>query len=262
MENIQENENVVRLAKPQRKGILRLIFSRFLLIFLLLALEVGLIVYGVYFLDDKFPNLVYIWRLFSVLMIIYLFNCPMDSSAKLSWMLLISFLPIAGTGILLFTQSNLGQRTTCKLIGQQIKKSRGLLVQPENVIKEIEHDRSGVDDLCTYLNRSGHFPLYDRTGVTYFPTGEDKFRAMLEELEKAEKFIFMEYFIVEEGYRDVRDVHPAGRLLETAGGKGNQSQACFPDHTLRFLALQLPRSQKNLRDRREGGLQRRRQSGG
>ena len=200
MENIQENENVVRLAKPQRKGILRLIFSRFLLIFLLLALEVGLIIYGFYFLDDKFPNLVYIWRLFSVLMIIYLFNCPMDSSAKLSWMLLISFLPIAGTGILLFTQSNLGQRTTCKLIGQQIKKSRGLLVQPENVIKEIEHDRSGVDDLCTYLNRSGHFPLYDRTGVTYFPIGEDKFRAMLEELEKAEKFIFMEYFIVEEGY--------------------------------------------------------------
>ncbi|MDO5459358.1 MAG: PLD nuclease N-terminal domain-containing protein, partial [Eubacteriales bacterium] len=124
MENIRENENVVRLAKPQRKGILRLIFSRFLLFFLLLALEVGLIIYGFCYLDDKFPNLVYIWRLFSVLMIIYLFNCPMDSSAKLSWMLLISFLPIAGTGILLFTQSNLGQRTTRKLIGQQIKKSR------------------------------------------------------------------------------------------------------------------------------------------
>ena len=98
MENIKENENVVRLAKPQRKGILRLIFSRFLLIFLLLALEVGLIIYGFYFLDDKFPNLVYIWRLFSVLMIIYLFNCPMDSSAKLSWMLLISFLPFLCSG--------------------------------------------------------------------------------------------------------------------------------------------------------------------
>ena len=29
--------------------------------------------------------------------------------------------------------------------------------------------------------------------------GEDKFASMIKELEKAEKFIFMEYFIVEEG---------------------------------------------------------------
>ena len=194
------NENVVRLAKPQRKGLLRIIFSRFLIIFLLLALEVGLIIYGFTYLGGKFPNLIYLWRLFSALMIIYLFNCPMDSSAKLSWMLLISFLPIAGTGILLFTQSNLGHRTTRKLISQQINKSKGLLTQSEIVVKEIEHDRSGTDDLCTYLNKSGHFPLYDHTGVTYFPIGEAKFQAMLEELEKAEKYIFMEYFIVEEGY--------------------------------------------------------------
>ena len=36
--------------------------------------------------------------------------------------------------------------------------------------------------------------------MTYYPLGEDKFEAMLEELEKAEDFIFMEYFIIEEGY--------------------------------------------------------------
>jgi cardiolipin synthase len=36
--------------------------------------------------------------------------------------------------------------------------------------------------------------------VTYYPLGENKLEAMLAELEKAEKYIFMEYFIVEEGY--------------------------------------------------------------
>jgi cardiolipin synthase len=41
--------------------------------------------------------------------------------------------------------------------------------------------------------------LYDNTEVEYFPLGEHKFKAMLEELEKAKEFIFMEYYIVDEG---------------------------------------------------------------
>ena len=36
--------------------------------------------------------------------------------------------------------------------------------------------------------------------VTYFPLGEDKFEEMIRQMERAEKFIFMEYFIVDEGY--------------------------------------------------------------
>ena len=58
---------------------------------------------------------------------------------------------------------------------------------------------SGTDDLCRYLNRSGCFPIYENTEVAYFPLGEDKFASMLDELKKAESFIFMEYFIIDEG---------------------------------------------------------------
>jgi cardiolipin synthase len=59
---------------------------------------------------------------------------------------------------------------------------------------------SGMDDLCRYVNRTGDFPIYDNTDVVYFPLGEHKFNALITELEKAEKFIFMEYFIIDEGY--------------------------------------------------------------
>lgn len=43
------------------------------------------------------------------------------------------------------------------------------------------------------------YPAYRNTSVTYFPLGEDKFREMLIQLEKARKFIFLEYFIVHDG---------------------------------------------------------------
>ena len=198
---MENEEAVARLAKPQKKGILRLVFSRFFLILLLFALEIGLLVFGYVFFTEKFPDLISILRLFSLVMVIYLFNCGMDNSAKLTWMLIISIVPLVGTGILLFTQTNLGHRTERRLIREQIDASKDLISQPREVIEEIEHDGSGTDDLSRYLSHSGSFPLYDHTEVRYFPSGEAKFEAMLNELEKAEKFIFMEYFIIEEGYR-------------------------------------------------------------
>ena len=197
---MENEENVVRLAKPKRKGLLSLIFSRFFVIALLLAIQVGVIIVAYIFFMDKVPYLVGIVRFFSLIMVIYLFNCPMDSSAKLTWMFIISIAPLLGTGFLCFTQSNLGHRMERDMLKKQIDLTRNSIEQPENVIRELEHDGSGTDDLCRYLKRSGCFPLYDQTEVTYFPSGEAKFKAMLEEMEKAEKFIFMEYFIVEEGY--------------------------------------------------------------
>ena len=197
---MNNEENVVRLAKPVKKGILRLLFSRFFLIVLLLLAQVVLMGSIYLYFMEKLPVLLTIQIIFSFVMVLYLFNCNMDSSAKLTWMLIISILPLPGTIFLCFTQSNLGHRLEKKLISAQIEKSRQFIDQPEHVLDQVEHDGSGTDDMCRYLNRCGVSPLYNHTRVDYFPLGEDKFKSMLEELEKAEKFIFMEYFIVEEGY--------------------------------------------------------------
>lgn len=212
---MENEENVVRLAKPRKKGILRLIFSRFFVIALLLALQVAIIVVAYVFFMDKVPYLVGVVRFFSLIMVLYLFNCPMDSSAKLTWMFIIAIAPLLGTGFLFFTQSNLGHRMEREMFKKQIDLTRDSLEQPMNVIREMEHDGSGTDDLCRYLKRSGCFPLYDHTEVTFFPSGEEKFKAMLEEMEKAEKFIFMEYFIVEEGYM-------WGRILDVLTRKAKE----------------------------------------
>ena len=195
-----DNENIVSLAKPVKKGILRLIFSRFFIIAILLVLQVAIVVMAYLQFREKLPALMNIQWLFAYIMIIYLFNCSMDSSAKLTWMLIIALLPIPGAVMLWWTQANIGHRMETEFAKKQIDMTRNMLTQPENVVKEIEHDGSGTDDISKYLNNTGCFPVYDKTQVTYYNLGEKKFEAMLEELEKAEKYIFMEYFIVEEGY--------------------------------------------------------------
>ena len=212
---MENEENVVRLAKPVKKGLLRLIFSRFGVIALLILLQVAIMVFINGYFIKQLPILVALQSVFTLCMVIYLFNCRMDSTAKLTWMLIIAVAPLAGAMFLAFTQSNIGHRMEQAMVRQQIDDTRSILKQPENVLQEVEHDGSGTDDLCRYLNLNGCFPLYKYSAVTYYPLGENKFDAMLEELEKAEKFIFMEYFIVEEGYM-------WGRILDILIRKASQ----------------------------------------
>ena len=91
---------VIRLAKPLKKGLLRLVFSRFFVFVILLAAQIALMIFVYFWFADQLPVLLHIQWVFAFVMIIYLFNCSMDSSAKLTWMLVISLLPPLGAALL------------------------------------------------------------------------------------------------------------------------------------------------------------------
>ena len=192
--------DIYRLAKPRKKGLIHLLFSRFFVIVLLLIVQILLVVSFYGWLSNLLPVFSVMLTVLTVGSVIYLFNSGMDSAAKLTWMFIIAILPVSGAAMLAFTQLNLGHRAVQKRATELIEQSKHALSQPEGVLEKLAGDPSGTDDLVTYLNNSNCFPVYDHTEVTFFPLGEAKFAAMLEELKKAEKFIFMEYFIIEEGF--------------------------------------------------------------
>ncbi|MBQ9065246.1 MAG: cardiolipin synthase [Blautia sp.] len=199
-DNSVKESDVYRLAKPRKKGLLRLIFSRFFVIVLLLIVQILITISLYAWLEDLFPYFSGFIAVFTICGVIYLFNSGMDSAAKLSWMFIIAIVPITGVAFLAFTKTNIGNRKVRRRVDELISMTKDALEQPAGVRETLEADTSGTDDLVKYLNRSGCFPVYDRTEATYFPLGEDMFEALLPELEKAEKFIFMEFFIIDEGY--------------------------------------------------------------
>ena len=192
--------DIYRLAKPRQKGLLALVFSRFFIIALLIILQVMLYVAFYGWLKSWMPFFAGFMLISTVVGVVYLFNCDMDSSAKLTWMLVIAIMPIPGVVLLCFTQTNLGNRMLTQRMDALIQQTRDAIPQPEGVLEALEEDGSGTDDLIKYLNRTGCFPACANTEVTYFPSGEEKFAALIEALKAARKFIFMEYFIIEEGY--------------------------------------------------------------
>ena len=194
------DKKIFRLAKPKKKGLLSLLFSRFLIVVLLFLLKICMMISVHMWLNEYISYFSVITTIFTLFMVIYLFNCDMNETAKLTWMFIIAVLPLPGACFLYFTQSDLLHGTVKKRVNVLIESTKQAIIQSEDVIRQVEADGSGVASLVQYLNKGGCFPLFNYTDTTYFPSGEKKFAAMLEELKKAEKYIFMEYFIIEEGY--------------------------------------------------------------
>ncbi len=215
VKNYSTDANEIRLIKYHKKGLLRLIFSRLGLIIVLLAFQIAIFVTLMLWLAAGFKYYTILMGVFTTIMVFYLYNCDMDSSAKLTWMIIIAIFPIPGALFLAFTQVEIGHRALKRRMLFIMSETRNSLRQDKEVIRELIEDANGQEDLHRYINRTGCFPIYKNSEVTYFPWGQDKYEVMMEEIEKAEKFIFLEYFIIEEGYM-------WGRLLKLLVEKAKQ----------------------------------------
>ena len=72
-------------------------------------------------------------------------------------------------------------------------------VQNQEVIKDIEKQDLRVAGQVRYLSNHVGFPIYENTNATYYKSGEENFKDMIRELKAAKHYIFMEYFIIDEG---------------------------------------------------------------
>ncbi len=206
-----ENTGIQLLKKRGRKGIFHILFSRMGMIILLLLVQIALLV-GLMLRFQRFiPHYVGAAMVLNVVMVLFLFNSRADNAVKLTWLVVITVLPVFGALLYLYTQSDLGHRALKEVLNQLMEETKDKVQQDENVAERFAREDPGAAALAHYLRREG-FPVYDATETTYFPIGEAKFEVLLRQLEKAEKFIFLEYFIIDEGVM-------WGRVLEILARK-------------------------------------------
>lgn len=198
--NYSKDDSIIRLTRYQKKGLLRIIFSRLGGIILLLGLQVMMITSLFTWFSTYIPYYSTVKVAFTVIMVIYLFNSAMESSAKLTWMFIISMFPFSGAIFLAFTQIEIGHIAMKKRMLRVMHSTSDSLPLDRTVMDDLADDESGLKEMSQYLSNTGDFPIYKNTEVTYFSCGEEKFEALIPELEKAEHFIFLEYFIITEGY--------------------------------------------------------------
>ncbi len=148
---------------------------------------------------DLTPYYYVISSLFAAVMVLTVVNNSMDSTAKITWLFLLMFAPVFGASFYLYHKFNWGSRAAAKSFRNCIFLSRDKITQNPEVLESLSAESPENASLLQYLNRSGCFPVFNKTYCCYFPMGEDMFISMISELRLAKKFIFMEYFIIDEG---------------------------------------------------------------
>jgi len=130
--------------------------------------------------------------LFLVLFVIY----RNDTSAyKLGWILLILLIPIFGALMYLF----FGNKRPSRRIREKLNPVVDAHKEDLKQIYEIDGIGSRLKRTVDYISKKGPFPAWDKTETKYYKLGDDAFPELLEDLKRAEHFIFLEYFIVGRG---------------------------------------------------------------
>lgn len=196
----EERENKeIRLLKKGQKGLIHALFSRLGLFLLLLLLQVFALFSVFRWFENVLPHIMGGAALYTIVMVVYLLNSRLDPTAKITWLVVVMLLPVFGAMLYWFTKSEIGHKAVKARMEQINAKTRDCISQDSRVMDALRRENPGAASLARYLSRNACHPVFDRTAVTYFPLGEDKWAEMLRQLEQAEHFIFMEYFIVDEG---------------------------------------------------------------
>ena len=222
----------ISLLKKGRRGFFTAIFSRLGLFILLLILQVLLLFSVFIWCGDFLPHIYGTAIAFTIIMVLYLLNSRIDPTAKITWLVVITLFPIFGALFFLYTQTDIGHRALKARTHQLTELTKDKILQCPETMQALQNTQPGVAALSRYITRNACYPVYTNTQVTYFPLGEAKFEELLRQLEKAEKFIFMEYFIINEGIM-------WGRVLEILARKAAQGVdvRVMYDGTCEFSAL-------------------------
>ena len=139
------------------------------------------------------------FRILSVVIVLYLIRKDENSAYKIAWIILIMLIPLLG-GILYVL---VGNKKPSKKIAQKMAVvkdgMKDTMKQNEEILAEVRAQNANVAGSMNYLGTLGRYPVWKHTAVKYFPIGEEMFASMLEDLKKAEHYIYLEYFIIEQG---------------------------------------------------------------
>lgn len=187
------------LLKKGQKGIIRALFSRLGLFLVLFGVQAFILFSIPFQFKEIVPYFSIINSIFTIIMVLYLLNTTIEPTAKITWLVIIMLLPAFGALLFWYTQRDPQTRLERYRLNNLFKLTKDSIPQDSHIVETLSAQDKGVSALAYYIRQTGCHPIFNKTAVTYFPSGEEAWQAMLFQLAQAQHFIFLEYFIIEEG---------------------------------------------------------------
>lgn len=175
------------------------IFNRIVLTVILILIQVGWFMLSLFRLSEYSTLTNISFGVLSVLIVLHIISKDLNPEYKIGWIILIQIFPLFGAAFYWF----FGDNKTSKHLMKKMKKSheefREKLQIDETAYASLQQENMRVAMTSAYIRNTSDYPIYQNNVTEYFSPGEEMFERMCEELEQAKHFIFLEYFIMNEG---------------------------------------------------------------
>jgi len=187
------------------KKSLSFMFSRLVITTVLILAQMGLIAFYILKLADYGEWIKALLMLGAVSMILFVLWRDDNPAYKIGWIMLICTLPILGGAMYGFFGNKRPSKSLKRKLEAQEEAHWKDLLQTAS-FDSTENTR--LRETFKYVSNVGKYPAWDNSKADYYPSGERMFANMVEDLKKAEKFIFVEFFIINEGkmWRDMFEI--------------------------------------------------------
>jgi cardiolipin synthase len=203
----------------------RTVFKQRAIVILTLLLQIGFLIFLIIGSSISFQYISWGLNILSIVVSIHVLNKKEKAAYKLTWIFLILMFPIFGgiMYVIFYFQSN--PRKLKQLIRQTIDQSGPYFSLSGDSLPSLAASLPEYLPQAYYLQKYAGFPIYTHTRTEYFSSGESFFPRLLEELEKAEHYIFMEFFILHEGAM----LDPILAIMEQKAARGLDVRIIYDD---------------------------------
>lgn len=182
------------------KRITHNIFSKLAIGACAIILQFIWLVMIVYAASERFSEINFVFHVVSLMLALYLVSRDMKPYNKLSWIFIILWMPIIGVMCyFLLGRSDLTKGNR-KQLAAVIERTSKDVQQDQKIGEDLKRLSPAAYKQSRYLTDYASYPLCREQDTRYFSSGEAVFLSLVEDLKKARKFIFLEFFIIESGY--------------------------------------------------------------
>lgn len=181
------------------KKFFHLILNRVFITALIVIIQVGFFLLEIFKWGNHYVEIATALKLLSIGVVLYLIWKPSNPAVKLAWIVPIMLFPLFG-GILYLAFGHVF--LSRKLRNQMLMTERMMresMPENESIVQKIETQNPAAANQIKYLTTYSETPVWENTNTIYYSDGLPYWKQLLEDLEKAEHFIFLEFFILGEG---------------------------------------------------------------
>lgn len=176
-----------------------ILFNRVVFVILAILIQLFAVIVMIWRFSNYLVIFDVVFTVISILAMLYIINSSSDFAYKTPWIILILLFPIFG-GLFYLMVGGTGLSGGMKKKMLQITdKMKENLSQSNETMDLLRQEDIIAFNQSRYIEKYSLCPVYDNSSTEFFPSGEEFFRELTKELKGAEKYIFLEFFIIEEG---------------------------------------------------------------